>query len=55
VDWKEQQTLTKNYLDNQLVMDPNICHRSNQTGHRIRSKEEREAHGDATFSDDDGG
>ncbi|KAF5841655.1 ribosome biogenesis protein Nop16 [Dunaliella salina] len=53
VDWREDQTLTANYNQNHLVMDPNIDHRSNKAGHKLRSKEDRQAHGEETFSDDD--
>jgi len=35
-------------------MDPNLEHRSNQAGHKLRTKEDRQAHGEETFSDDDG-
>lgn len=63
LSWAQKETLSTNYAENRLVMDPNIDHRSNKKGHRIRRKEEREegaaepAQGEAaeTFSDDDGG
>ena len=56
VDWKEESTLTTNYYQNNLVMDPNHdYHRTTQAGHRLKTKEERQEHQEETFSDDDGG
>jgi hypothetical protein len=57
VDWTEQQTLTRNYTKNKLVLDPNEGfgrNKSNKSEAPLKSKEERLQEDGETFSDDDG-
>lgn len=54
VGWREDQTLSTNYLQNQLVMDPNVDRKGSKQSHKLLPPEERKARGEETFSDDDG-
>ena len=54
VGWREDQTLSTNYLQNQLVMDPNVDHHGSKQSHKLLPPEERKSRGEETFSDDDG-
>mmetsp|Transcript_6192 Transcript_6192/g.13484 ORF Transcript_6192/g.13484 Transcript_6192/m.13484 type:complete len:191 (-) Transcript_6192:1011-1583(-) len=53
VDWEEERNLTDNYQRNGLVLDPNHGFGRNKSSVPLKSKEEREAQGEETFSDDD--
>jgi hypothetical protein len=52
--WNAEDTLKENYVANQLVVDPNEGFGRNNKALPLRSKEEREARGEPTHSDDDG-
>jgi len=56
VNWTEQQTLTRNYGKNKLVLDPNEGfgrNKSNKSEAPLKSKEERLEEDGETYSDDD--
>ena len=52
--WEEEQNLGSNYAANKLVLDPNQYYGRNSTKAKLKSKEERNAKEEETFSDDDG-
>lgn len=52
--WSEEATLTSNYAANRFVLDPNEGFGRNSRAPPLKSKEELEAEGGETFSDDDG-
>lgn len=55
VKWEETDTLTENYQVNKFVLDPNEGFGRNKREQPLKSKEQREAEDEETFSDDDGG
>lgn len=54
-EWQPERTLSKNYAANRLLNNPNDGFGRNNADLPLKSKEEREAAQEETFSDDDGG
>ena len=52
--WEEKKNLGVNYATNGLLPDANQAFGRNSKALQLKSKEEREAVGEETFSDDDG-
>lgn len=55
ISWEEDKNLGANYAKNKLILDANQGFGRNSRAVQLKSKEEREAVGEETFSDDDGG
>eukprot|EP00877_Chromochloris_zofingiensis_P002482 jgi/Chrzof1/12234/Cz06g26150.t1 len=51
--WHQEQTLIKNYAQNEFVLNPNEGFGRNQTAPALVTKEERQQRGEETYSDDD--
>lgn len=54
LQWEQTDTVLDNYQANQFVLDPNEGFGRNKRRQPLRTKEDREAEDEQTFSDDDG-
>lgn len=53
VQWEEGKLLADNYQANKILLDPNVGFGRNRASEPLKSREEREAGGQETYSDDD--